>query len=366
MLKLALVADWLPVFAGAEHVIADFCDIWPDAPIYTTIANYKKIGPLADKDIRTSSLQKWYRILGKHEPLLPWMPRTLEKIDLRGYDVIVSSSHAVGKGIIPPSTAKHICYCHTPMRYAWEMEEQYLHDFHIPKFLRKAVKKRLKYLRRWDLSTAKRTDVFLANSSATQERIKRTYNRDSIILHPPVSDRFYNIPFAKKNKDHTYFLAVGRLVPYKRFDLLVEAANKLQFSLKIVGTGQDASRLKKIAGPTVEFLGFVPDDKLAKLYRGAGALIFPQVEDAGVVPIEAQACGTPIVAFEEGGILDTVEENKTGIFFREQTVDSIKEALDVLDHATFDPNAIRAHAAQFSSKEFKRKLKEIVAYELEK
>ncbi|MDD5623248.1 MAG: glycosyltransferase [Candidatus Peribacteraceae bacterium] len=354
-MKVALIADWLPTFGGAEHVVAEFHALWPDAPLFTTVARKDHLGPLRDAAIRTSPLQRWYQITRQHTWLLPWMPRALERFDLRGYDLIVSSSHAVGKGIIPPSSAVHVCYCHTPMRYAWEMEEEYLHDFRVPHFARKTVKKMLKQLRRWDLTTARRTDVFLANSHATKERIARTYGRESTVVPPPVEDRFFSVPLAGKRREG-YYLGIGRLVPYKRFDLLIETANALKLPLKIAGVGKSFASLKRLAGPTVEFLGFVPDEALPTLYAQAKAVLFPQVEDAGVVPLEAQACGTPVIALGQGGVLDTVRDGVTGLFFPEQTRESLSAALARFAERSFDPEAIRSHARAFSSSRFRTQM----------
>jgi len=357
-MNIALVADWLPVFGGAEHVIAEFTRLWPQAPLYTTVAKRGGIGPLDNADIRTSRLQKWYRLVKNHQILLPWMPSVMEGMDLSKYKVILSSSHAVGKGLIPPSTAVHVCYCHTPMRYAWEMEEEYLDDFGIPSFFKPKVRKMLKELRRWDLTTAKRVDVFIANSTTTQKRIRKTYNRDSVVVYPPVDERFLESPL--RDTDRSYYLAVGRLVPYKRFDLLIEAANEMKLPLKIAGTGQDRERLKKMAGPTVEMLGFVPDADLPSLYAGAKALLFPQHEDAGVVPLEAQACGTPVIAFAKGGALDTVVHGTTGLHFLEQTVTGLRNAINEFESGRFDHRVIRDHASKFASSVFRSKIESIV------
>ena len=361
-MNLAIVADWLPVFAGAEHVIAEFHTLWPNAPIFTTVTNKEKIGPLQDADIRTTYLQTMYRLSGKHQWLLPWMPRAIESIDLRGYDTILSSSHAIGKGIIPPSTARHICYCHTPMRYAWEMEEEYLDDFKIPKRLRRAIKQKLKHIRRWDMTSAARVDTFIANSTTTQDRIKRVYNRDSIVIHPPVSERFFQFnPQPPTPNPQPYYLAIGRMVPYKRFDLLIKTANKLSLPLKIAGSGQEFPRLKAMAGPTVEMLGFVPDSDLPDLYRNARALLFPQFEDAGVVPLEAEASGTPVIAYGKGGVLDTIKNGETGLYFSEQTVDSLGDAIKQFETMTFDSSAVSAFAAQFSATRFKEKISSVIS-----
>ncbi|MEI8230134.1 MAG: glycosyltransferase [Candidatus Peregrinibacteria bacterium] len=359
-MKLALIADWLPTFGGAEHVLAEFHALWPTAPIFTTVARRGALGPLDQADIRMSKLQFFYRIFHRHEILLPWMPRVIERIDLQEYDVILSSSHAVAKGIVPPSSAVHVCYCHTPMRYAWEMEEEYIRDFGIPAFLRKRVKRFLSAMRRWDLRTAKRVDVFVANSATTQERIARIYGRESTVIRPPVDDRFFHsllLPSAQRQG----FLAIGRLVPYKRFDLLIEAANLLKFPLTIVGAGRDVHRLKALAGPTVTFLGRVEDDALPRIYGSAKALLFPQIEDAGVVLEEAQACGTPVIALRKGGATETVIEGKTGLFFDEQTLPSLQVAIEQFNNVTFDAEGIREHARQFSVERFRREILNVVS-----
>lgn len=342
-MRIALVADWLTTFGGAEHVLAELLELYPGAPLFTTVVRRGKLGPLDAADIRPSRLQRLYDLTGKHQILLPLMPRAIEDIDLRGFDMILSSSHAVAKGVVVPSDAVHVCYCHTPVRYAWEMEEEYLRDFRVPGWLRGRVKKELSSLRRWDMTTAKRVDAFAANSTTTQERIGRIYGRESVVIPPPVDDRFFGVQGGKGG----YLLAVGRLVPYKRFDLLIQAANELGLPLKIAGRGQDEARLKAMAGPTVELLGFVPEEDLPGLYADADALLFPQYEDAGIVLLEAQATGTPAVAYGAGGALDAVTDGVTGVFFREQTVASLRGALERFRTMTFDRAAIRAHAERF-------------------
>ncbi len=359
-MNLAIIADWLPVYAGAEHVIAQMHGLWPDAPIFTTVANMSGIGPLNDAEIHTTPLQKWYRLTGNHQWMLPWMPRAIESIDLRGYDVVLSSSHAIGKGIVPPSTARHICYCHTPMRYAWEMEDEYLDDFKVPNCLRRTIKQKLKQIRKWDLTSAARVDQFIANSTTVQERIKRTYNREAIVIHPPVSERFFQSPITDLSS-RDYYLTVGRQVPYKRTDLLIEAANKMSIPLKVAGSGKDFDRLKAMAGPTVEMLGFVPDEKLPELYSNAKAFLFAPFEDAGVVPLEAQACGTPVVAFGKGGVLDTVVDSETGVYFSEQSKESVIDAIQRFEGMNFDVSKIREHAKRFSAKRFQEKMIEVIS-----
>lgn len=365
-MKIALVADWLVTFGGAEHVIAEFHAMFPDAPVYTTVARRQSLGSLKDADIRTTFLQPIYTVTHQHQILLPWMPRAIESIDLRGFDVVISSSHAVAKGVIVDPGTLHICYCHTPIRYAWEMEDQYLRDFRVPQWLQPRIRKELSKIRRWDLTSAKRVDVYIANSTTTQERIKRIYNRESVVIPPPVSDRFFmeNVGAECHFAPTGYFLAVGRFVPYKRFDLLIELANELQYPLKIAGRGQDEKRLKAMAGPTVEFLGFVPDTELPGLYAHADALLFPQYEDAGIVLLEAQAAGTPVIAYNAGGATDMVVDGKTGVFFNAQTTDSLRDALTRFRTLHFDRAIIREHAAHFSCKRFRQEILQFVQAQL--
>lgn len=360
-MKIALAADWLTTNGGAEQVLSEFHALYPDAPFFTTVAKKGSIRPLADADIRTSALQRWYNMVRNHQLLLAFMPSAMESLDVRGYDVILSSSHAVGKGIVPESGTLHVCYCHTPMRYAWEMEDEYLRDFHIPAFLQPAIKRRLEKLRQWDLTTARRTDLFIANSETSQERIKRIYGRESIVIPPPVKNRFLESPLRTDAPKDPYFLAVGRFVPYKRFDLLIEVANERKLPLKIVGRGQDDRRLRRLAGPTVEFLGYVPDGDLPSLYANAEALLFPQYEDAGIVQLEAQACGTPVIAYDAGGAKTLTREGVTSILFPEQTKESLMRALDQFTTKTWDRAAIKDFARAFSQDAFREKIKTTVA-----
>ena len=375
-MKVAITTDWLVAKGGAERVITEMMKLWPEAPLFTTV--YKK-GCLAptEPEVKTSGLQKWYKMLGNHRLLLPWMPHAVELWDIRGYDVIVSSSHAVGKGCIPPSNAVHICYCHTPMRYAWEMEEEYLDDFKLWGPMRAYAKHQLKKIREWDMTTAKRVDQFIANSHEVAERIRRHYGRESIVLHPPVDDRFFDSgkrgeeergkrkvencpPLSSFHSTLSSFLTVSRLVPYKRTDLAIHVANKLKLPLTIVGEGPEEKHLKQIAGPTITFLGHVSDGDLPSLYANARALLFPVHEDAGIVPLESQACGTPVIALRKGGTLDTVVEDKTGVFFDGQTEESLIDAIRRFEGMEFDEEVIREHAKKFSSSSFRNQLQKII------
>lgn len=352
-MRMAIVADWLTTLGGAEQVILEFCDLFPEADIFTTVARPHVLG---ERTVHTTRLQTLYRLVGKHQLLLPFLPRAIESIDLRGYDVILSSSHAVGKGIVPPATALHICYCHTPMRYAWEMQEEYLSDFRVPEFLKPAARRMLTRLRRWDLTTAKRTDVFLANSMTTQERIKRIYNRESTVIHPPVHERFFAGELKQERKP--YYFAIGRLVPYKRFDLLIEAANQFDFPLVIAGDGHDKPRLQKMAGENVTFLGRISQEELLKRYAETKAVLFPQFEDAGVVLLEAQASGTPVIAYKKGGALDIIDDGSNGVFFDEQKPRSLIEAIKKAQQISWNPQSIREGAKAYSSEKFRKHMQE--------
>ena len=355
-MRLAIAADWLPTYGGAEHVLAAFRHVWPEAPIFTTVQKKSALPAELQHNVRVDkTLEILYYLLGSHPPLLPLLPRAMERMDFTGYDVVFSSSHSVGKGVIPPSTSVHVCYCHTPMRYAWEMEEEYLRDFNIRWPFRKPVKKVLKKLRRWDLTTAKRVDHFIANSSETQKRIKETYGRESVVIPPPIEGKFFEVTLPKPQGE--YYLALGRLVPYKKFDLLIELANKLRLPLKIAGQGSEEKHLKSIAGPTVEFLGYVPDVGLPPLYAHAKALFFPQKEDAGIVPMEAQAMGLPIIAFGEGGVRDIVKDGETGVFASAQTLEAFTAALKTFQEKKWDRAAIRKHAEPWHEKNFEERIK---------
>jgi glycosyltransferase involved in cell wall biosynthesis len=353
---VCLVVDWLTTLGGAERVIAAMRRVWPDAPVFTTVLRRDAVDTLGAGDVRVSGLQTWYELLGKHQLLLPWMPQAVESFDLREFDVVISSSHAVAKGCIPPSTAVHVCYCHTPMRYAWDMAETYLDDFHIPSLLRPLVRWELQRLRRWDRTTAQRVDTFLANSTTTAGRIERHYARPSTVLPPPVEARFFDVPLAQPAADAP-FLAAGRFVPYKRFDLLISVANERQLPLRIIGRGPDEAKLRAMAGPTVEFLGYVPDADLPQHLAGARGFLFPQLEDAGIILLEAMATGTPALAFQQGGATDAVIDGVTGLFFAEQTVASLCEALDRCHTHAWDRAHIREQAQRFHVRHFEDTLR---------
>jgi len=362
-MKFALIHDHLIQEGGAEKVLKVLQDMWPDAPTYTLLYDSKKMDPVfKNKDIRTSFLQKWPGALKHYQWFLPMMPYATESYDLTDYDVVVSSSSAMAKGIITQSHTLHICYCHTPTRYLWSDTHRYVEELQYNKVIKKIVPYFLHRLRKWDQLAAQRVDVFVANSKNISRRIKKYYRRDSIVIHPPVDISVFKIsPTIGK-----YFLTGGRLVAYKRFDLTIKAFNRLGIPLKIFGEGPEYESLKQMAKSNIEFLGKVPDAELANLYSQAIAFIHPQVEDFGITPIESMASGRPVIAYSDGGACETVVENKTGKFFDEQTWEALADTVVRFKPEEYDPELIRNHAQQFSIDNFKNKMNELVASELKK
>ena len=354
--RIAIVTDWLTNYGGAESVISAFHDLFPDAPIYTTLYKPKKMRELGHlKNVHTSWLQKIP--LAKHQLLLGQMPVAVEMFNLDDYDIVLSSCHSVSKGVVTKPSTLHISYCHTPMRYAWEKWDFETRLKKFPRIVHPIIRHQIKKIRQWDYCAAQRVDEYIANSSYIAGKIKEHYKRGSQVIYPPVrTDKFMPV----ENPTNDYYLAVGRLIPYKKFDLIVKTCNKLKRPLKVVGVGPDFKKIKKLAGPNVEILGRVSNQKLADLYANCKALIFPQIEDAGIVPLEAMASGRPIIALNRGGSLDSMKEGVTGIFFKEQTVESLSDAIQRFEKIKFDPKLIRQHAEQFDVERFKEKIKQFV------
>jgi len=358
-MKTALVHDWLTNIAGAEKVLEEVWKLLP-SPIYTLIADQKKLQGsfFQDKEIIPSFLQKLPFATKYYRNLLPLFPLAIEQFDLSQYDLILSNSHAVAKGVLTLPHQRHICYCQTPMRYAWDMYHAYLAPL---KGLRKAsAKATLHYLRNWDIASLNRVDLFLANSRYIQQRIKKIYGRESIVLYPPVAtERF--IPAATREK---FYLTVSRLVPYKRVDLIVEAfAHLPNERLIVIGDGPEREKIRQKAGRNVELLGARSDLEIADYMGKAKAFLFAAEEDFGISPVEAQSAGAPVIAFGKGGALETVVANRTGLFFEEQSVPSLLGALELFERTQdlFDPQVIQSYAAQFGKERFQRELQQIIA-----
>lgn len=357
-MKVALVHDYLNQMGGAERVVIALHEIFPDAPIYTSIYDPTRVDQAFQKmDIRTSFMQKLPMVMKHHQPYLPLYPFAMEKMDLRGYDLVLSSSSAFGKGVITRPETLHICYCHTPMRWCWNYEE-YVEREHLGKVARTILPFLITKLRTWDQISAMRVDHFIANSPIVAERIRKYYRREAIYIPPPVeASRF---PFDPTIEAENYFLILSRLVPYKRIDLAIEACNQLQLPLVIIGGGRDLERLKRMAGPTIRFLGKLSDEEVLHYYIHCRAFIFPGEEDFGITPLEAQACGRPVIAYGTGGALATIVDGTTGMFFREQTVESLTTALASFNERMFNPFVIRNHALEFDTPRFRRRILQFI------
>ncbi len=359
-MNIAIVHDWLNQMGGAEGVLEVLMDMYPGAPLYTSI--YWREGmPDAYKqwDIRTSFLDRWPLIKRKHQVFLPFYPLAFERFDFAGYDVVISNKSGFCHGIITPPETLHICYCLTPTRYLWDTAN-YIRREGLGKLAQAALVPFLAQLRMWDRLAADRVDAFIAISQAVRQRIAKYYRRDSVVIYPPVhTDRF---EMAARHED--YYLVVSRLVPYKRIDLAVEAFNRLGKPLVIIGEGRDRKALEALARPNVTFLGRLPFEQVRDHMARCRALIFPGLEDFGITPVEAQASGRPVIAFAGGGALDTVQDGRTGILFREQTPESLMDAVARCEATPFDPGALRANAERFSVQEFRRQLTAFVEQEL--
>ncbi|WP_176444973.1 glycosyltransferase family 4 protein [Paenibacillus herberti] len=359
-LRVAIVHDYLNQRGGAERVVGVLHKIYPEAPIFTTIADRNELlAELADADIRTTWMQRIPGILSKFKLFFWVYPAAVKSMDLRKYDLIISSSSAYAKGIRKPKGAVHICYCHTPMRFAWNYEE-YVEGMMIPSFVKRLAKVFVPFLKGWDKRNTAAVDALIANSTVVRERVNTYYGMHSSVVYPPVDLSRFGPYQPVQVKD--YYLVVSRLVSYKRIDLAVAACTLTNQNLIVVGGGPDLDRLKKLAGPTITFAGRLKDDEVEELMRGCKALLFPGIEDFGITPLEANACGRPVIAFQGGGALDTIIAGRNGLFFTEQTKESLAQTMRVFDQYEWDSTAIHAHAEAFGEARFERELKEIVVH----
>ena len=348
--RVALVHDWLTGMRGGEKVLEVLCELFPDATLFTLLHNPGSVSSSIERmPIRTSFLQHLPFRRERYRNFLPLFPRAIESFDFRGYDLIVSTSHAVAKGAMRPSGALHICYCHTPMRYVWELYDEYFGPGRASWPTRALMKRLAPRLRAWDVRTTDRVDYFVANSENVARRIRTYYQRTADVIHAPVDTS----RFTGSGQAEDYYLIVSALVPYKRVDLAIDVFNKMNKRLLIVGKGPERRRLESMAGPSIEFLGWQPDNALVSLYGRSRALIFPGVEDFGIVPLEAMACGKPVVAFAAGGALETVIDGSTGVLFDRQDPAALEEAVRKVERTNFDTSAVRKHALQFDRSRFK-------------
>lgn len=361
-LRIAIVHEWMTTVAGSEKVLQQMLLLYPNADLFVLVDHLpaKDRGFLEGRTIHTSFLQHIPFSAFLFRKLLWILPSAIESFDLSGYDLILSSSHAVAKGVITGPDQLHICYCHSPIRYAWDCQHQYLRQAGLSRGLASLyARATLHYLRLWDVRTAHGVDHFVANSNFVSRRIKKVYQRESRVIHPPVDVDSFG--FEPQKED--YYLTASRLVPYKRIDLIVEAfAQTPERKLLVVGSGPELQNCKKVAGPNVEFLGYQDDQSLRKLMRKAKAFVFAAEEDFGIIVVEAQACGTPVICLGRGGALDSVVENQTGVFFKEQTAAGIVDAVNRFEHLPepLNPFQIRMHAETFSSQRFQSSFSRLV------
>lgn len=360
-MKKALINDWYYVNGGAEKVIHSLNAIWNDFDHFSLIDFLNEEDRhfiLNGKKAKTTFIQNLPTAKNNHRKFLQLFPSAIEQFDLSEYELILSSSSSIAKGVRTNKNQLHICYCHSPMRYAWDLQEQYLKDSGLDKGLKGMYAKYvLNKIRKWDVSNAANVTFFIANSNHVAERIKNRYNRDSVVIYPPVDTTFFSL---KEEKEKYYFTA-SRMVSYKKMQLIVEAFNEMpNLKLIVAGTGPEFDKIQQIAKDNIAVVGPVSQLELKEYLQNAKAFVFAAEEDFGIIPVEAQACGTPVIAYAKGGILETVVNEQTGLFFNEQTVDAIKEAIAVFEAKIFDSKAIRAHALQFSKERFEKEIQSFV------
>lgn len=356
--RVAVVHDWLTIPGGSEQVVMELLALFPSAELFTTIYDPAPWpAEITERPVHASYLNRIPGARTQYPKLLPLMNGAFRSFDLSGFDLILSSSHACAKNVRTPPGTVHVCYCHTPMRYAWE--EGFLEGEEVGRLTRMALPPLLSRLRRQDLAGASGPDVFVANSAHVAERIERYYGRSSVVVHPPVDVEHY-LGLSREPDD--YYLAFGRVVPYKRVDLAVAACSRLGRPLKVAGDGRAMSAVRASAsGPGIEFLGKVPEEERDRLLGGARALLFPGEEDFGIVPVEAQAAGLPVIAYGVGGAVETVRDGATGVLFAEQSDLSLAAAIERFEALELDEAAVRENAVHFGRKRFHEEMAAVIA-----
>lgn len=356
-LKIAIVHDYLNQMGGAERVVAVLHKMFPEAPIYTTIVDRNKLLPeLQDAVIHTTWMQRIPGILNKFKLYFWLYPFSIRSINVKNYDLILSSSSAYAKGVRKGKQSLHVCYCYTPMRFVWDFET-YMESIQVPRFVKRIAKWLIYPLKRWDKNNSKRVDRLIAISTIVKERIKHCYGVNAPIIFPPVEVSRFSVT---EGKPEDYFLVVSRLVSYKKIDLAIEACSQSGKRLIVIGDGPDRQRLEQLAGDTVTFLGRRSDEDVVRYMQKCKALIFPGIEDFGLTPLEVNACGRPIIAYYGGGALDTIIAEQTGLYFEEQSISSLVNTINRFDQYDWDPQYIRQHAEQFSEHIFIERMQSII------
>lgn len=366
LLKVAVVNDWLVTYAGAEQVLKEIIDIYPEADIYSVIdfLSEKSRAELKIKDIKTTFIQHLPFAKKKYQMYLPFMPLAIEQLDVSCHDVVISSSHAVAKGVLTGPDQLHISYVHSPIRYAWDLQHQYLRETGLDKGVKGALARLLLHkIRNWDYRTANSVDHYIANSQFIARRIKKIYGREADVIYPPVDVEHFTLQMDKED----YYFTASRLVPYKRIDLIVEAFSTMpDKKLVVIGDGSEMAKIKSKAANNIEILGYQSDAIMLQYMKNAKAFVFAAEEDFGITPVEAQACGTPVIAFGKGGSLETVRpfgvQKPTGLFFNEQTLLSVVDAISEFEMISDKINPIdcRNNALNFSREVFKNKIEKYV------
>lgn len=363
-MKVAIVHDWFVELGGAEKVVRQLLKIYPDADLFSTVDYLEDREVIFNKTVKTSFIQT---LPGskKYQKYFPLMPFAMENIDFRGYDLIISSSSSVAKCVLSGPEQLHICYCHSPMRYAWDLQEEYLEQIGSAKGFKSYIYRYLLYkMRAIDVRTSNAVDHFIANSNYINKRIQKVYRRDSKVIYPNVEVQDFNVVEHKKD----FYFTCSRLVPYKRIDLIVKAFSQMpDKKLVVIGDGPEMKKIKAIATNNVELLGYQPFNVLREYMENAKAFVFAAQEDFGIVPVEAQACGTPVIAFGKGGSLETVVNGVTGVHFYEQTEESLIDAVNLFENSkAFEPSKIREHADKFSTERFLKEFRSFVSDKFEK
>jgi len=362
-LKVALVHDWLTIIGGSEYVFKEIASLYPDAEIYTLVAQSETIEKLQFEKhkVHTSFIQNLPFAKTKYRNYLPLFTLAIEQFDLSSYDLIISSSHAVAKGVLTHSGQVHVCYCHSPMRYAWDLYHQYIKDSGLNGSLKSYfVKLVLHRIRQWDVISSNRVDYFISNSNYIGKRIKKIYNRDSVTIYPNVAVHDFEISEVKEE----FYFTCSRLVTYKKIELIVQAFAQMQKKkLYVIGDVPDLKKIKKMATANITLLGYQPFEILKHYLSKSKAFVFAAEEDFGILPVEAQACGTPVIAYGKGGVTETVIPNETGVYFNDQNVPSIINAVMFFENNInlFDPVKIAKHASLFSSQRFKQEMSDYLS-----